>query len=165
AFQCNRRFFLPSSLREIFRLRFGKTDFRSRAKIQPFAASGLQVQSHKHTGENIMTETPAAQPTPEAILQVGLAFWGSKTLLSAIELDVFTELARHPLSLADLQARLGLHPRSARDFFDALVSMGFLQREGGTYRNTPATDLYLDKYKPTYIGGVLEMCNHRLYPL
>jgi hypothetical protein len=111
-----------------------------------------------------MTETPAAQPTPEAILQVGLAFWGSKTLLSAIELDVFTELARHPLSLADLQARLGLHPRSARDFFDALVSMGFLQREGGTYRNTPATDLYLDKYKPTYIGGVLEMCNHRLYP-
>jgi hypothetical protein len=110
-----------------------------------------------------MTETAAAQPTPEQILQVGLGFWASKTLLSAVELELFTELAKHPLPLAELQARLGLHPRSARDFFDALVSMGFLEREGQTYRNAPATNLYLDKHKPTYVGGVLEMCNHRLY--
>lgn len=111
-----------------------------------------------------MTESAAAQPTPEQILQVGLGFWASKTLLSAVELELFTELARHPLPLAELQSRLGLHPRSARDFFDALVSMGFLEREGQTYRNAPATDLYLDKHKSTYVGGVLEMCNHRLYP-
>jgi hypothetical protein len=58
---------------------------------------------------------------------------------------------------------LGLHPRSARDFFDALVALGFLERSDGTYRNTPATDMFLDKHKPTYIGGILEMCNHRLY--
>jgi hypothetical protein len=101
--------------------------------------------------------------TPDHILQVGFGFWASKTLLSAIELEVFTELAKHPLPLDDLQGRLGLHPRSARDFFDALVAMGFLERSGGTYRNTPATDMFLDKHKPTYIGGILEMCNHRLY--
>jgi hypothetical protein len=63
----------------------------------------------------------------------------------------------------ELQGRLGLHPRSARDFFDTLVAMGFLERADGVYRNTPATDLYLDKRKPTYIGGMLEMCNRRLY--
>ena len=101
--------------------------------------------------------------TPDHILQVGFGFWASKTLLSAIELEVFTELAKHPLPLNDLQGRLGLHPRSARDFFDALVALGFLERSGGTYRNTPATDTFLDKHKPTYIGGILEMCNHRLY--
>jgi hypothetical protein len=101
--------------------------------------------------------------TPDHILQVGFGFWASKTLLSAIELEVFTELAKHPLPLDDLQGRLGLHPRSARDFFDALVALGFLERNGGTYRNTPATDMFLDKHKPTYIGGILEMCNHRLY--
>jgi hypothetical protein len=100
---------------------------------------------------------------PDHILQVGFGFWASKTLLSAIELEVFTELAKHPLPLDDLQGRLGLHPRSARDFFDALVALGFLERSGGTYRNTPATDMFLDKHKPTYIGGILEMCNHRLY--
>lgn len=111
-----------------------------------------------------MTATQGPQPTPDQILQVGFGFWASKTLLSAIELEVFTELAKHPLSLPDLQGRLGLHPRSARDFFDTLVSMGFLERTEGMYRNTPATQMFLDKRKPSYIGGVLEMCNHRLYP-
>jgi hypothetical protein len=104
------------------------------------------------------------QPSPEHILQTGLGFWSSKTLLSAIELEVFTELAKHPLPLSDLQGRLGVHPRSARDFFDALVALGFLERSGDLYRNTPATDLFLDKKKPSYLGGMLEMCNHRLYP-
>ncbi len=103
-------------------------------------------------------------PLPDRILQVGFSFWACKALLSAIELELFTELARHPLSRTELQGRLGLHPRSARDFFDALVATGFLEREDDVYRNTPDTDLYLDKRKPTYVGGMLEMCNKRLYP-
>jgi len=102
-------------------------------------------------------------PTPEHIMQVGLGFWASKTLLSAIEMELFTELARHPADLETLRERLGLHPRSARDFFDALVSLGFLERRDGLYLNTPATDLFLDKRKPSYLGGILEMANHRLY--
>ena len=105
----------------------------------------------------------ASSPSPDAILQTGLAFWGSKTLLSAVEMEVFTELARRPETLESLTGRLGLHPRSSRDFLDALVALGFLQREDGTYRNTPSTDLFLDKHKPTYIGGILEMANKRLY--
>ena len=103
------------------------------------------------------------QLTPEKILQVGFGFWPSKTLLSAIEMEVFTELAKHPEDLASLQGRLGLHPRSARDFLDALVAMGFLNRVDGQYQNTPETDLFLDKRKPTYIGGMLEMANARLF--
>lgn len=96
-------------------------------------------------------------------MQVGLGFWASKTLLSAIEMELFTELAKHPEDLQTLQARLGLHPRSARDFFDALVALGFLRRADGIYHNTPDCDLFLDKNKPSYIGGVLEMANNRLY--
>ncbi len=102
-------------------------------------------------------------PSPEHIMQVGLGFWGSKTLLSAVEMEVFTELGKRAEDLATLQGRLGIHPRSARDFFDALVALGFLRRADGKYANTPATDLYLDKHKPTYIGGILEMANQRLY--
>ena len=103
-------------------------------------------------------------PTPDKILQVGLGFWASKTLLSAIEMELFTELATHPEDLQTLSARLGLHPRSARDFVDALVALGFLRRADGKYHNTPEADLFLDKNKPSYIGGILEMANHRLYP-
>ena len=103
-------------------------------------------------------------PTPDHILQTGLAFWSSKTLLSAVELELFTALAEQPGDLATLQQRLGLHPRSARDFLDALVALGFLERTGSVYRNTPETGLFLDKRKPSYIGGILEMANLRLYP-
>jgi hypothetical protein len=101
---------------------------------------------------------------PEHILQVGFGFWASKTLLSAIELGLFTELATRPGTGDDLRARLRLHPRSARDFLDALVALGFLEHAGGVYRNTPATDRFLDKRKPSYLGGMLEMANLRLYP-
>jgi hypothetical protein len=103
------------------------------------------------------------EPRPDHILQVGTGFWASKTLLSAVELELFTELAKHPENLEELSARLGLHPRSARDFLDALVALNFLERRDGTYYNTPSTDLFLDKRKPSYIGGMLEMANNRLY--
>lgn len=105
-----------------------------------------------------------AQPNPDAILQTGLAFWASKTLLSAIELGVFTELGRGPAQLGALQGALGLHPRAARDFLDALVALGFLTRTDGRYANTPETGLFLDRGKPSYVGGILEMANARLYP-
>jgi hypothetical protein len=102
-------------------------------------------------------------PTPDRILEVGLGFWSSRTLLSAVEMGLFTELAQKPGDLASVQERLALHPRSAQDFLDALVALGFLQREGGVYRNAPAADLYLDRRKPSYIGGILEMASARLY--
>src|SRR5262245_65935476 len=101
-------------------------------------------------------------PTPEHILQVGLGFWASKTLLSAVEMGVFTELAEHPGDLEQVRRRLGLHPRSAADSLDALVALGFLERREGVYRNTPATDLFLDRDQPSYVGGILESANSRL---
>ncbi len=104
------------------------------------------------------------EPRADNILQVGLGFWASKTLLSAIELQLFTELAKQPRTLSELSSHLGLHPRSAHDFLDALLSLQFLERRDGTYYNTPSTDLFLDNRKPSYIGGMLEMANHRLYP-
>jgi hypothetical protein len=102
--------------------------------------------------------------TPEKIMQLGLGFWGSKTLLSAIEIGLFTELANGPSNVERLAALLGLHSRSARDFFDALVSLGMLDREGDLYQNTAETDLFLVRGKASYIGGMLEMANERLYP-
>jgi hypothetical protein len=103
-------------------------------------------------------------PTPEHILQLGLGFWGSKTLLSAVELGVFSALANRGLDAETLQQQLGLHPRGTRDFLDALVALGMLEREGDDYRNTPETEVFLDRAKPSYVGGLLEMANDRLYP-
>ena len=104
------------------------------------------------------------QPQLEHILQVGLGFWASKTLLSAVELGLFTALAKQPQTLPELSALLGLHSRSARDFLDTLVALNFLERRDGVYSNTSSTDFFLDKNKPSYVGGILEMANVRLYP-
>jgi SAM-dependent methyltransferase len=101
--------------------------------------------------------------TPAKIMQLGTGFWGSKTLLSAVELGLFTELARGPLDATALTKRLQLHPRSAQDFFDALVALGMLKRIGTRYANTTETALFLDRTKPSYVGGILEMSNARLY--
>jgi O-methyltransferase/methyltransferase family protein len=101
--------------------------------------------------------------SPERILQTGLGFWGSKALLSAVELEVFTKLAEKPSTADELRARTGLHPRAALDFFDALVALGFLQRDNGVYSNTADAGVFLDKNKPSYVGGILEMANQRLF--
>lgn len=109
-----------------------------------------------------MTASATAQVTPAKIMQMGLAFWGSKTLLSAVELDLFTELAKSPQDAPALTKKLNLHDRSSRDFFDALVALGFLTRTNGIYSNTPETETFLDAAKPSYIGGFLLMTNSRL---
>lgn len=101
--------------------------------------------------------------TPAHIMQIGVGFFASKVLLSAVEMGVFTELANGPEEFSVLAGRMGLHTRSARDFLDALVALGFLQRANGIYSNTPETELFLDRRKPSYIGGILEMANARLY--
>lgn len=105
-----------------------------------------------------------SEPQADHIMQVGLGFWASKTLLSAVELEVFTHLGEKPADLPTLTSLLRLHPRSARDFLDALVALGFLERNAGVYRNSPSADFFLDKRKSSYIGGMLEMASLRLYP-
>jgi len=102
--------------------------------------------------------------TPQGIMQLGLGFWGSKTLLSATELGLFTELAKGDLEAEVLTERLQLNSRGASDFLDALVALGMLKRINGQYSHTPETDQFLDRNKPSYIGGMLEMANDRLYP-
>jgi hypothetical protein len=106
-------------------------------------------------------------PTPARILEIGMAFWSSKTLLSAVELGLFTLLADGPLNGAEIERRLGLHPRTTFDFLDALVAIGMLERAGdgaeGRYSNSAETAAFLDRNSPTYVGGILEMANARLY--
>jgi SAM-dependent methyltransferase len=120
-----------------------------------------------------MTTTDQNHPSmnaaldPSSILQTAFGFWHSKVLLTAVEFGVFTKLAgRHPTG-AELGAELKIHPRAIADFFDALVAMKFLGREGdgpqARYFNTPEGSLFLDEASPRYIGGWLVMCNARLF--
>jgi len=111
----------------------------------------------------VSAQPAAYRPSPDGILQLGFGFMSAKVLLSAVELGVFTKLARSPMDREELVQQLGLHPRSARDFLDALVALGMLERQGAAYRNTSEADFFLDRAKPSYVGGLIEMINARLY--
>jgi len=101
---------------------------------------------------------------PDHIIEIGYAFWKAKALLTAVELGLFTVLADGPLKCEELIFRLSLQKRGALDFLDALVALKLLDRNSdGRYANSPDTNLYLDRGKPTYIGGMFELLNARLY--
>jgi len=122
-------------------------------------------------GQTAAAAAPASVPqnnnapafTPDRILQLGLGFWASRTVLAATELGLFTQLAGGALDAETLRQRLGLHTRAVRDFLDALVALRLLDRNGDLYSNTPEAEQFLDRNKPTYVGGLLEMSGARLY--
>lgn len=105
--------------------------------------------------------------SPARIMEVGMAFWPAKVLLSAVELELFTRLAAGAMTGRELGDALRLHPRANPDFFDTLVALRFLERDGAgpeaRYRNGEEAALFLDRNSPQYIGGILEMANARLY--
>src|SRR6476646_11612243 len=105
---------------------------------------------------------------PSHIMQVGMGFWASKTVLSAVELELFTQLDGESMTGEEIGERVGLHPRAIYDFLDTLVALRFLERDGegsdGRYRNTAEAAAFLNRRSPAYIGGILEMANARLYP-
>lgn len=107
------------------------------------------------------------KPDPGYIMQTATAFWASKVLLTAVELDVFSTLDEGAMTATQLGDTLGLHPRGTFDFFDALVALKFLEREGdgpeGRYKNTPETAAFLNRKSSTYIGGLPQMLNSRLF--
>jgi len=95
--------------------------------------------------------------TLESILELGYAFRGAKALMSAVELGVFTTLTDGPLHGEALRQQLGLAERGARDFFDALVALGLLNRDDtGRYSNAPDAALHFDPCKGSYVGGLFE---------
>lgn len=115
-------------------------------------------------------EPQTNHPTPQNIMQIGTGYWPSKILLSAVNFQLFTMLAgRKAMSAKDIKAQLGLNctDRHVFDFLDVLTGLGFLERDGlletALYSNGVDTDFFLDKNKPSYIGGLLEMLNNRLY--
>lgn len=104
-------------------------------------------------------------PQLGTIMRLATAFYGSKTLLTAVELDLFSTLSDNPATVGEVRDKLGLHPRGAHDFLDALVALGLLRREDDRYHNTPVVDRFLVRGKPDYVGGFIELYNDQLFPL
>jgi precorrin-6B methylase 2 len=121
-----------------------------------------------HVNERKTKVQEAVRVDPSNIFQIGMGFWASKVLLTAVKLELFTHLAQKPLTGRQIKHHLCLHGRGLYDFLDTLVALGFLERSGirdnAVYANSADSNQFLDKNKLSYIGGILEMANNRLYP-
>ena len=112
------------------------------------------------------TNGHAEHPTPEMIMKIGMGFWASKILLTAVRFELFTHLASQGgMSTTQVKQALGLKcsDRHTMDFLDTLTGFGFLERKGlladAVYTNGADTAFFLDKKKPSYLGGILEMAD------
>jgi hypothetical protein len=148
----------------------GEWTLRKGLRVSPLRGDGAFRLRHtlkaiaKPPGEPAMSD----KLSPARLFEIGRGFNAAKVLLSAVELELFTLLAaKGPMTGPEIQAALELHPRATYDFLDALVALGIIEREGngpaGRYANTPETEAFLDKAKPGYVGGIMEMQNARLY--
>ena len=110
----------------------------------------MSPTSHALSRQTVAATAPTPSAlTPQKIFETGFAFWPSKVLLTAVELGVFTTLGARSMNATELRRVLSLHPRGIFDFFDTLVALGSLEREGTgplvKYRNTPSTAQFLDR--------------------
>lgn len=77
----------------------------------------------------------------------------SRVLLTAVELGIFTALADGARSSRDVAGELGLHVRGTDRLMNALVAMGYVQKQDGRFFNTGTTDRYLVRSRPDYLAG------------
>ncbi len=108
-----------------------------------------------------MARLPAAGwgMSPDPLLKDSLHLWSSRALAAGQQLGVFAELGKGPRTAARLAGALGLTPDAARDLLDALLALGWLQREGddrnAVYVSTREGAHFLDPRSPGYLGDLL----------
>jgi acetylserotonin N-methyltransferase len=90
--------------------------------------------------------------TSNIVLDLIEAFRRSKTMFAAVELGIFD--GQRPADVKELGRLL-----------DACVALGFLQKEGDEYHNTPVAEKYLRSDSPDTMSGYIRYSNNALYPM
>jgi SAM-dependent methyltransferase len=102
--------------------------------------------------------------TPDSIFQVATGFMASKHLFVANELGLFAQLAEGPTTLDELAQRIDTPRRTIRIVADAMVALGFLDRQADRYQNGPVAATFLSGQTPADLRPFLRLWNYISYP-
>lgn len=97
-----------------------------------------------------------AHVTPELFWDTMIAFQRSAILKTAVELEIFTHIAKGQTTAGTIAEAAGAAERGIRIICDSLTVIGFLKKTGTEYSLTDSTATFLDKSSPAYIGGAVE---------
>lgn len=100
-----------------------------------------------------MDKSTVVKPTP--IIETTFDFARSCILLAAVELDVFSWIARGFQRPQQLAERIQASESALTKLLDALCAMEFLQKSENTYQLAPFAAVFLDHDQKTYIGDVV----------
>lgn len=105
-----------------------------------------------------------ADVTRAKIFEVASGFMAAKHLFVANEVGLFEKLAEGPATLDELTRRIGIPRRTTRIVADAMVALGFVERQGEQYQNGPVADSFLSGRSPTDLRALLRYMNRIVYP-
>jgi SAM-dependent methyltransferase len=128
-------------------------------RLEPTDQGELMTATHAPAAGPIATE-----PNPATIVQLASGFMAAKHLFAASELGLFEALADSPANLDALAARTGLTRRAARISADAMVALGLLEFQDGTYRNGETAARFLAGPGPGDLRPCLKLWDKISYP-
>ncbi len=131
----------PEDVPELVRVHFQEGRVVERLANTDAAALGAEVRSNRDKMLAAQHAKDAAGALPDDLAQTLRAFQESRVLLTAIELNLFTAVGPGGAA-GEVSSKLGTDARATEMLMNALVAMGLLSKQDGTFRNTPVTARY-----------------------
>ena len=78
----------------------------------------------------------------------------SRIILTAYELEIFSDLKDGSMNSREIAEKKCLAPRAADRLLNALVSLGLLNKSGNQFSNTPFSSKFMVKGLPSYLTGL-----------
>lgn len=104
------------------------------------------------------------QISPDPIFKILSGHMAAKCLCVASELGLFEALGNGIHSLPEIAGQIKVPARPLRILMDATVAIGFLERDGDGYKNTPVTAAFLSGQNPMDLRPVLSLWDKVVYP-
>ena len=96
---------------------------------------------------------------PNTIREFVASFQKSRILLSGFELDIFTNVDESGTTNKQIANNLHLDEHACERLMNALVSLGFLEKQNQLFFNTADSFAFLSKKSSDYLGGLMHS-NH-----
>lgn len=107
---------------------------------------------------NILTELDKTKAIDD-LNEIAYAFWKSRALFTACELDIFTFIGDNGKTAEHIALETKASPEGMKRLLNAMVSLELLVKTEEYYRNTEKSKALLIKSSPDFMGNIMHLSN------